>query len=202
MKQLLNFIQDCPTNLSKNFIRKTFEPCEHILNQGDSPSCVYILLKGKAKVSSFTHEGMIYTEYIYHQGELFGEIEVLNCQPNLSSVLALTRCEVIQIHSEIFKKWLLSDPHFSLYISTQLASKLYQSCVHAQLNIGSSLKDRILYFLYHYSVEKVHNGVPKNLITESVLSNTRSVNRILKELSDEHLITIKNGLVWLNNTQK
>ena len=78
---------------------------------------------------------------------------------------------------------------------------LYQSCVHAQLNIGSPLNDRILYFLSHYSAEKVHNGVLKNLITESVLSNTRSVNHILKELSDEHLITVKNGLVWLNNTK-
>lgn len=198
MQHLIDYLANCPSQLHNYFSSKTYSPLETILTQGEPAYYAYILIEGQAKVSSMTLDGMKYIEYIYNPGELFGEIELLNHKPILSSVEALTHCKTIQIPGEHFKKWLLLDPQFALYISTQLASKLYQSSLHAQTNIAYSLRHRILYFLHYYSSQNTMKGIPKNLIVESVLSNIRSVNRILKQLSDEGLVIVKNGIVWLN----
>lgn len=197
MPHVSNYLRLCPSEIYDTFSFQAYAPCETILSQNEEASYVYILLEGQAKVSSITPEGNKYLEYIYTPGELFGEIEVLNAKPILSSIEALTPCETIRIPGDSFKKWLLMDSTFCLYITTQLATKLYQSSMHAQTNIAYPLRHRILYFLSLHSELDSNKGISKDVIVESVLSNMRSVNRVLRELSDEGLITVQGGIVRL-----
>lgn len=197
-QQLLDYINNCPEEVKAHFTTHTYMPRETILTQGNPTKAVYFLISGEAQVASITVQGMKHIQSLYEAGELFGEVEALIHKPILSSIEAITKCTVIQISSEHFKKWLLLDPNFNLYISSRLASKLYHSSIHSQTNIAFPLKHRILYFLQHYSKGNSAHGVSKQLIVESTLSNIRSVNRILKELVEENLVIVKNGVVWLN----
>lgn len=199
-KQLFDYITNCPVAIKDYLTTHTYMPCETILHQGTLAKEVFFLMNGQARVASVTVQGMKHTESLYEAGELFGEVEALTQKPVLSSIEAITKCSVIQITTEHFREWLLLDPHFNLFISSRLANKLYYSSIHAQTNIAFPLKHRILYFLQHYSKGNPAHGISKQLIVESTLSNIRSVNRVLKELTEENLVTVKSGVVWLKTS--
>lgn len=201
-KDILTFLENCPNIIKDSFLKKYFEPGDKILSQNEASHYVYILRKGRAKVYFSSPIGVIFLEYIYNDGELFGEVEVLNNKPILSSVEAISFCEVIQISKENFINWLKFDGDFSLFINKQLADKLYMICIHSETNIIYPLKYRLLFFLQNHISNNYQKGVPKDILVEGLGSNTRSINRIIKELVDEGIIIYDKGIIKIASCDK
>jgi CRP-like cAMP-binding protein len=200
VKTVLAFLETCPENIRQTFKPVCFQPGEIIMAQGDPPGCVYFLQSGEAKVYHMTKNGISYLEYIYSNGELFGEIEVLNHQPVISDVRASSVCQAVQVSPEAFLAWFKSEPEFALFIAEQVADKLYQACLLAATNIAFPLKYRVLYFLWN----ETENGkiyLPKEDLITTLGSGERSVNRVLKDLLEMHLIDYDRGLIKVLDKQ-
>lgn len=190
----IDFLDACPSPIKEHFRSVEFAAGAVILEQGSSPENVFFLTSGEARVFTLTMNGSSYLEHIYSAGELFGEFEALNCRPYLSSVLASCRCETVRIANDDFLEWMKSDAEFSMFISRQLADKLYNSGLDAVVNIVYPLRYRVLYFLWNVAQNKNH-PIAKEDVIAGLGSNERSVNRIIKDLVNSLLIDYDRGMI-------
>lgn len=195
MKNLSNFLESCPQNIKSKFLNIKFNTLDKILLQNETANYVYIIKSGKAKVYSLTSNGVKYLEHIYCEDELFGELEVFINKPILSYVEALEPCEVIKIPRASFLDWLRHDNDFSLYMNIQLSHKMYNASINSKANIVHPLKYRALFFLWRFLEEHNLDTIHKDILTEGIGSNIRSVNRVIKELSDENIIKCNKGFI-------
>lgn len=177
-----------------------FKPSDLILEQGQEPEYVFILLEGEVKVYHLTLNGIHLLEYIYTNGELFGEIEVLNDKPVISDVKASAPCRTIRVDKATFLAWMQADPEFALFIARQTADKLYDACLNSAANIAYPLKYRALYFLWNAS-QNGQAGITKDDLMNGLGSIERSVNRIINELVNEGLVEVERGFIQLTSAR-
>lgn len=202
MKSLFYFLDTCPNNIKSKFENVKFNTFDKILSQNEICDSVYIIKKGKVKVYSITPTGVIYLERTHCESGLFGELEVFSDMPILDYVEALEPCEAIKISKELFFQWIKADSDFSLYVHIQLSKKMYHASINTKANVTYSLKYRILFFLWNFLNEHNLDRISKDILVESVGSNIRSVNRIIKELTNENLLDYNKGFVEVKDKNK
>ncbi|MBM6860578.1 Crp/Fnr family transcriptional regulator [Clostridium saudiense] len=202
MKSLSYLLETCPSHIKQDFLNITFNSFDKILFQNETANSVYIIKKGKVKVYSLTPTGVKYLERIYCEYEIFGELEIFINKPILNYVEALEPCEVIKIPKESFLDWIKYDSDFSLYIHIQLSHKLYTTSVNSKANIVYPLKYRLVFFLWRFLEEHDLDTIHKDLLVEGVGSNIRSVNRIIKELSNDNIIDYNKGFIKVKDMNK
>lgn len=202
MNCLYNYLDTCPSHIKDRFLNIKFNTLDKILLQNEFSNFVYIIKKGKAKVYSLTANGVKYLEHIYNEYELFGELEVFLDKPNLSFVEALEPCEVLKIPKDSFLEWIKFDSDFSLYINVKISEKMYNCCINTKANIVYPLKYKLLFFLWRFLDEHNLDSIHKDIVVEGIGSNIRSVNRVIKELSDENIIEYDKGLLKIKDFDK
>lgn len=202
MKDLRYLLDTCPDFLKKEFTTIHFKTFDKIILQDEISNFVYIMKKGKAKVYSLTTNGINYLEHIYHEYELFGELEVFLDKPALAYVEALENSQVIQIPKKSFLEWIRYDSDFSLYINTKLSEKMYNTCINTKANIVYPLKYRVLFFLSRFFNDYNLPNITKDMLVEGVGSNIRSINRVLKELVEDGILEYNKGFIEIKDFDK
>ena len=202
MNNLPYFLNTCPDYIKSKFTNIKFNTFDKILVQNEPANSVYIIKKGKVKVYSLTPTGVKYLERIYCEYEIFGELEIFIDKPILNYVEALEPCEVIKIPKKSFLDWIRYDSDFSLYIHIQLSHKLYTTSINSKANIVYPLKYRLAFFLWRFLEEHDLDTIHKDLLVEGVGSNIRSVNRIIKELSNDNIIDYNKGHIKVKDINK
>ena len=202
MNNLSYFLDTCPSYIKNKFINLNFNTFDKILIQNETANYVYIIKKGKVKVYSLTPTGVKYLERTYCENDLFGELEIFADKPILNYVEALEPCEAIKISKESFLEWIKYDSDFSLYVHIQLSQKMYHTSINSKANVIYNLKYRLLFFLWKFLDEHNLDTVHKDILVESICSNIRSVNRIIKELVDENIVEYNKGFVKVKDINK
>lgn len=202
MNSLFYFLDTCPNNIKSKFENVNFNTFDKILKQNEICNFVYIIKKGKVKVYSITPTGVIYLERTHCESGLFGELEIFSDMPVLDYVEALEPCEAIKISKKSFFEWIKADSDFSLYVHIQLSKKMYHASINTKTNATYSLKYRVLFFLWNFFNDHNLDRVSKDILVEGVGSNIRSVNRIIKELTNENLLEYDKGFVKVKDKNK
>lgn len=202
MNNLPYFIDTCPKYIKNEFTNIKFNRFDKILIQNELAKHVYIIKKGKVKVYSLTPTGVKYLERTNCENDIFGELEIFADKPILNYVEALEPCDAIKISKESFFNWIKCDSDFSLYIHIELSKKMYQASIINKANATYNLKYRVLFFLWKFLNENKLDTVHKDILVESVASNIRSVNRIIKELVDENLVEYEREFVKVKDINK
>ncbi len=198
--ELLDFLRNCPKDISKNFKLRYFRYGQKLLTQGKVANNIYILLEGNVKTYHSDYMGMKYLEDIDTSETVFGELEALIDKEIVTTVEAISSCKIIEIPKEIFIKWMDIDSKFSLYISKLIAQRNYDSCIRERTNAIYPLRYRVMYFIYN-TLYKNNLVITKDLIVEGVGSNIRSINRILKQLIDDGILRYKSGSICIESIE-
>ena len=88
-----------------------FKPEETILRQGDKPSGIYIVQKGKAKVvrDSFGFQLAIAE---YGAGSIFGEMSFIEAEATNAAVVAEETCGVVIVSHTVVQEIINQNPGF------------------------------------------------------------------------------------------
>jgi CRP-like cAMP-binding protein len=199
-KTAYQFYLDCPETIKVLFDACNSESGQTIMEQGEDAAQVHILVEGEAKVIHTTIHAIEYLVYIYSPTEIFGEVEAINNKPLVSSIQASGLCKTVSISNEDFLFWMKTDPEFSLFISRQLADKLYETSLTSAVNITSPLRYRVLYYLWNAN-QQGQRYIPKKDVIAGLGSNERSINRVLKSLINEMVIDYEGGLIRVAELQ-
>ena len=183
------------TFLKDKYVIKSFQKDEIILNAEDRLDSIIIIKSGKLKTYSLSENGTKHLMRIYEEGGLLGDVEIFTDRLVICFVEAMEDGEMYVIKRNHFLKWMEHDFNVSLYIVRQLAEKLINTGAKMQSAVRYPLKYRVLLYIWKYTNQYKNTYIPKVLIVEELGSNIRSINRILKQLSEEGVIMNLKGEV-------
>ena len=96
---------------------------EPIYLQGDPGNTVFLLKKGRVKISSTAPSGKEFTFVILEPGEIFGELEALEDSPREALAKALDDALICAIRREDFDRYLRRHPDMALKLTKLIRSE-------------------------------------------------------------------------------
>ena len=147
----------------------TFKPGETVIEEGDEGSWAYVILSGKARVFKNTGSGEV-TLAVMDNGQVFGEMALIEDRPRSASVKAETNLKLRVIDRDQFNQLLRENPSRLIPIMKSLFERLRQASDMLAEKSGdnlSGIKDNIEVILEGQSV-KAKNALNdrKLLITQ------------------------------------
>jgi CRP/FNR family transcriptional regulator len=197
--------------LSQNEAINTFERGETIFALGDTASKLYFSLKGVVKISIFNHRGKEMSLSLLPPNSLFGLSSVINnTREQMYNAIAFTPATIISASRVEVEQELRKSPELSRLMLEELSSRLLK----AEMNMESLLQrqslSRLVSFLLLLCSDfgiMTRAGIRINLpLTHQVLGeliglHRSSVSNILRELQQQHLISIKRKIITIHNPQ-
>lgn len=103
----------------------TFKAGEMVIEEGDEGSWAYVILSGKVKIYKNTGLGEITLAYM-DNGQVFGEMALIEDRPRSASVKAETSLKLRVINREQFNELLIENPSRLIPIMKSLFERLRQ----------------------------------------------------------------------------
>ncbi len=95
-----------------------------IFQEGDIGDALYIILKGKVKISLYDEDGDEYILDIIGKDGFFGELALIDELPRSADVIAIEDSEFLIVHRNDFLKMLLENPTITISILKTLSQRL------------------------------------------------------------------------------
>src|SRR6202049_4040313 len=112
--------------------RRTLPRGSAIFAKGDPGSGLMGVVAGSVKISVPSADGRDIVLNIMHEGEIFGEIALLDGRPRTADATAMTDCELMVIERRDFIPFLRSQPDLTIKIIETLCSRLRRTTDQVQ----------------------------------------------------------------------
>lgn len=119
-----NLTQDEVESLSNRLVLRRFSSGQIIFHHGDPGGLLYIITKGKVKITHSTPDGQEAMLAIFGAGDFFGELALLDDSPRSATVEALQATETLTLHRDDFIRFIRNNPAFSLHVLHTLAQHI------------------------------------------------------------------------------
>lgn len=110
--------------LASRMVPRRFSAGQIIFHHGDPGGLLYIITKGKVKITHSTPDGQEAMLAIFGSGDFFGELALLDDSPRSATIEALEATETITLHRDDFIRFIRSNPGFSLHVLKTLAQHI------------------------------------------------------------------------------
>jgi CRP/FNR family transcriptional regulator, cyclic AMP receptor protein len=138
-----------------------FEPHRVIFSKGDAGDCLYGILSGRVRIYSNSAEGAEIMLNVMEEGELFGEIALLDGSTRTASAAAMEQADLLRIHRAHFLPFVKANPDLILAMLTLLCQRLRWtgSVIEdaAFLTFPARLAKRLLVLAEHYRRPHEHD---------------------------------------------
>ncbi len=186
--------------MAKYGVSHELGPHKILLKQDTPPHSVFILLTGLVKVIRKTSLGQAYSLGIFDRGEVLGDVEAIMQMHHFGTVEAITNCTFWKIEPEQFIKMLSQETDFNLLIHRNIISKLLNTSHKAAIQNTNKLSYSLMVMLRELS--KLNElKISKALLAEALGTSIRNLNRLLLQLSEEHIIIIEQTIIKEINLQ-
>ena len=111
-------------HLAQNAVERTFAKREVVLQKDAIPSTLSFLLEGRLQGVDFTMDGREVGLYFINPGDYFGEVAMVDSQPQPEFVTAVARSRVLLVARELIKPILFDSPRLAESLCVRLATRL------------------------------------------------------------------------------
>lgn len=186
--------------------RKLLTARQVVFHQGEPGREMYIVVSGKLKVSVTSADGKELSFFIFSQGDVFGELALLDGERRSATVTAIGPCELLVLRLEAFKALLKEHQSIGLRLLSILAGRvrattaLYESSVF--IEIPGRLAARLLELAAEHG-EATADGVLIDLklsqyeLGTLVNASRESVNKQLKAWEEQGIVRLCQGRILL-----
>lgn len=119
--------EDELNSLTKVSVRQTFKKDNMVLIEEEIGSTMFIILKGRVKISRISDEGREVILSILVDGDFFGEMAILDGQTRSANAITLEDTEMLIIRRENFLQMLHDYPQIAINLLKELAHRLRRS---------------------------------------------------------------------------
>lgn len=175
-------------------------PADAHIVTANTPSCFFfVLVEGSAKLvhDDPTMDPVIID--IYHEGDFFGEMEMIGITIRDRSIIAMTPVTLYQMtKNQFFAEW-QHNPYFSRQLFAMHCQRLLRSGddkVNADRDI---LRDRLFRLIQENRNASGYFRYSKQILAEMVGTSMRSLNRSLRELEQTDQIVLTEGTIRLHD---
>jgi CRP/FNR family transcriptional regulator len=192
-------------------IEKSYKKGEIIYYQGDLSYSLDIIKYGKLKITILTEEGKEKTLAILSEGDIIGEISLIDNKPRSATVEALEDCTLLSIKRDDFEKILQQYPQISIEIAKILSQRLRDADKSIEALTFYDVKTRIANILIGFG-ERYGKDTPKGIeiytrfthqeLADLVGSSRETITRVLNELQNNNLISIEKNKILILDPDK
>ncbi len=171
---------------------------EYITNPNEPVKYFYILLSGSAKLMYEGAKGEPLILDIYHAGDFFGEMEMVDLQTFDRAIIALTPCEAYRFSRRQFFDLWDGAGAFSRLLLMVHCDRLLRAGddkVYAERTV---LREKVFRIIQNHINARGCFLYTKHILAEMSGVSIRSLNRTLKELEEDGLIVQTGGTIRLH----
>ncbi len=122
---LFNNVSDAHIDIvSKNLVERTYLSSQAIFLDGSTEGAIYLIASGKIKISKHTKHNTESILGILHEGDYFGEMEMIDGLPRSASASALSDSKILLLKKNEFDFLIKNSNPFALNILNTLAIRL------------------------------------------------------------------------------
>ena len=210
-KQLENeqakaFIEKIPENIKDRCKLKKIEKGKLLVLKGNNIENIYIHFQGKMQVKNEFENGFVYSFANIKPIAYIGAMEIIANKKTYSSTLqTTTECIILKMPKSDFKNWINIDQKFTLEVLHFVSKSMYEQ----SLKTGEVLAYPAICILTNYLINVFENEDKDVVFLEktreeiaSILGfSVRTINRNLKELKEEKLITVNRKGISITKEQ-
>jgi CRP-like cAMP-binding protein len=170
-----------------------------IFAKGDPGTGLMGVLSGAVKVSVASADGKDIVLNVFHEGEIFGEIALLDGQPRTADAVAMSDCELAVIERRDFVPFLKERPDVTLKFIEILCSRLRHTSQQVQdvtfLNLPARLAKTLLQLTDSAgdAAPKRKIGITQRELSEMIGRSRESTNKQLRAWAKRGWIRLERG---------
>ncbi|MBI3809035.1 MAG: Crp/Fnr family transcriptional regulator [Nitrospirae bacterium] len=166
---------------------------------GDPATTVYLLKKGRVKITSSAPSGKEVTFEILEAGEIFGELEVLEDSPRETQAEALDDALICAIRREDFDRYLREHPNLSVKLTKLIGLRLRKIQTRVEDLVFRDAPARLAHLLLELSKTdgapdgasiRLHARLTHQEMANLIGCSRETVSTILGQFRDQSLIRI------------
>lgn len=201
-----DFIEKIPITIKNKCKLRKIEKGKLLVLKGNNIEYIYIHCQGKMQVKNEFENGFVYSFANIKPIAYIGAMEIMaNKQTYSSTLQTTTECIILEMQKIDFKNWINTDHKLTLKVLNFVSSRMYEQ----SLKTGEVLAYPAICILTNYLIN-VFESQDKDVVflektreeIGSILGfSVRTINRNLKELKDENLITVNRKGISITKEQ-
>jgi len=191
-------------DLAESKRTKSFHKKDTIYSEGDYPSFLYFINKGKVKASKMNMDGKDFVTGLFNEGEFFGFMDLISESNHDETTYAMEDTELSLIPREDFLKLLFTSKEVSTKFIRMLAGSVHEKQEEllnlAYDTVRKRVADSLLKLEDKYKKENEDNfsiAISRNDLAAIVGTATESVIRTLSEFKSDGFISIKGSTITI-----
>jgi CRP/FNR family cyclic AMP-dependent transcriptional regulator len=181
---------------------------DRIFSKGDPGDSMMAVLKGRVSVSTPSDDGRQVVLTVMHDGDLFGEIAMLDGKERTADVTAMTDCEVLVVPRRSLLSLLERRPDICIDLMLVLCERLRRTNEQVEDLAFLDLEARIAKVLVRLAEENgitdeptqpVGVKISQRALGELVGGSRESVNKHLHDWKRSGIITIEKGAIMIRD---
>ena len=177
-----------------------------IFAKGDPGSGLMGVLVGAVKVSVASADGKDIVLNVFREGDIFGEIALLDGRPRTADATAMSDCELIVIERRDFVPFLSSQPDVMLKFIEILCSRLRRTSEQVQditfLNLPTRLAKTLLQLTAGEEGLRRKAAITQREISQMIGMSRESTNKQLRTWAKRGWIRLERGGVGVTAPDK
>ena len=185
----------------------TIKPNERFISTGEDLDKIWICMSGSVKAMEEFRSGETYIFTQFSAPEIYGEMEALAEIPKYrTSLVTVTECVFIVGSVDQYIAWLKQDPDI-LYERTQhLLRRIMDEGRSNRAYLLLSGMERIKLYMIDHCLDCQEDQVyiiknTRQQIADETGYSVKTVNRVIKKLKDQELLTIKGQRILISKRQ-
>lgn len=173
---------------------------ETIFAKGDAGAALVGVLSGRVQISVPAADGRETVLNIIHEGEVFGEIALLDGRPRTADAIAMSDCKLMMIERRDFVPFLHEHPEVGLKLIEILCGRLRRTTQQVEDLVFLSLPARLAKVLLRLADEAEGASPHKISITQREISqmvgvSRESINKHLRSWAQANWVVLKRGKI-------
>jgi CRP/FNR family transcriptional regulator len=197
--------------ISRYFVPETFTKKEFIFSEGDPSEWLYIVHRGKVKITKLSNEGKEIILEIIPSMEFFGGIAVVRGFPYPANAVAMEDTEVVKISRKNLMAILDKFPNLMYCMAMNIGDRIkgsHETLKNIALEKVEARIASLLIKLSEKSGEKSPDGMvitmklTKQDIAEMVGTTVETSIRTMSKLAKAGLVVSKSGRIVIRDLEK
>jgi len=188
--------------------RRRFDRHEVIFHEGDPGDAVHLINQGRVGLRVTTPLGDTVTLRILGPGAVFGELALLDPAPRNATVVALERTETLALHRDHFEELRRQHPEVDRILIDSLVAEVRRLSIHLlealYVPVPRRVELRLVDLVQQYGdghEEPVDIPLTQEDIAELCGASRTTVNKVLRDLEAEGLVTMSRGHIRIPEPQ-
>lgn len=184
-----------------------YEAGDEIFAKGDPGNSMMAVLKGRVQISAPSPDGRQMVLTIMHEGEVFGEIALIDGKERTADATALTDCELLVVPRHPFLELMERRPELAVGLLVVLCERLRRTNEQVEDFAFLGLERRIAKLLLRLTEDAMGQStasrpglkISQRALGELVGATRENINRHLQDWKRSGIVAIENGSIQICN---